>query len=79
MLIFCTFRKAVAEQQKTLPPSRVEELKSSPGEGSISPGSQSSSSDRISRERLRLEEQERRRREVVRQYICIFETANNLR
>lgn len=56
----------MAEQQKSLPPSRVEELKSSPGEGSISPGSQTSTSEKMSRERLRLEEQERRRREVVR-------------
>lgn len=55
----------MAEQQKPLPNSRIEELRSSPGEGSISPGSQSSGSDRTSRERLRLEEQERRRREVV--------------
>lgn len=55
----------MAEQQKPLPSSRVEELRSSPGEGSISPGSQSSGSDRATRERQRLEEQERRRREVV--------------
>lgn len=58
-------RKAVAEQQKPLPSARVEELRSSPAEGSISPGSQSSGSDRATRERQRLEEQERRRREVV--------------
>lgn len=58
-------RKAVAEQQKPISSSRVEELRSSPGEGSISPGSQSSGSDRATRERQRLEEQERRRREVV--------------
>ncbi|CAH1119082.1 unnamed protein product [Phaedon cochleariae] len=61
-------RKAVAEQQQQQPISaqRVEELKSSPGEGSTSPGSLSSGSDRISeRERQRLQEQERRRREVM--------------
>ncbi|XP_060526053.1 bromodomain-containing protein 3 isoform X3 [Cylas formicarius] len=63
-------RKAVAEreqqQQQALPSQRVEELKSSPGEGSTSPGSLSSGSDRISdRERQRLQEQERRRREVM--------------
>lgn len=58
----------MAEQQKPLPSSRVEELRSSPGEGSISPGSQSSGSDRATRERQRLEEQERRRREVVRNF-----------
>jgi len=56
----------VAEREKPVPPQRVEELRSSPGEGSSSPGSLSSGSDRISdRERQRLQEQERRRREVV--------------
>lgn len=66
IIILCLLsRKAVAEQQKPLPASRVEELRSSPAEGSISPGSQSSGSDRAARERQRLEEQERRRREVV--------------
>lgn len=61
------FRKAVAEQQQPpMPAQRVEELKSSPGEGNSSPGSISSGSERISeRERQRLQEQERRRREVV--------------
>ncbi|KAL1506160.1 hypothetical protein ABEB36_005573 [Hypothenemus hampei] len=60
-------RQAVAEREKPAqPPQRVEELKSSPGEGSSSPGSMSSGSDRISdRERQRLQEQERRRREVM--------------
>ncbi|XP_057665884.1 bromodomain-containing protein 3-like isoform X6 [Diorhabda carinulata] len=59
-------RKAVADQQQTIPSQRVEELKSSPGEGSTSPGSLSSGSERISdRERQRLQEQERRRREVM--------------
>ncbi|KAG5896493.1 hypothetical protein JTB14_005870 [Gonioctena quinquepunctata] len=61
-------RKAVAEQQQQqpLPSQRVEELRSSPGEGSTSPGSLSSGSERISeRERQRLQEQERRRREVM--------------
>ncbi|XP_074029137.1 bromodomain-containing protein 3 isoform X2 [Leptinotarsa decemlineata] len=59
-------RKAVAEQQQPIPSQRVEELKSSPGEGSTSPGSLSSGSERISeRERQRLQEQERRRREVM--------------
>lgn len=56
----------MAEQQQPLPTQRVEELRSSPGEGSTSPGSLSSGSERISeRERQRLQEQERRRREVV--------------
>lgn len=56
----------MAEREKPVPPQRVEELRSSPGEGSSSPGSLSSGSDRISdRERQRLQEQERRRREVV--------------
>jgi hypothetical protein len=60
-------RKAVAEhQQQPIAAQRVEELRSSPGEGSISPGSQSSGSERTDRERQRLQEQERRRREVVR-------------
>ncbi|XP_018572720.1 bromodomain-containing protein 3 isoform X2 [Anoplophora glabripennis] len=59
-------RKSVAEQQQPLPAQRVEELRSSPGEGSTSPGSLSSGSERISeRERQRLQEQERRRREVM--------------
>nr|CAH7722675.1 unnamed protein product [Callosobruchus chinensis] len=60
-------RKAVAEQQQQpISSQRVEELRSSPGEGSTSPGSLSSGSERISeRERQRLQEQERRRREVV--------------
>lgn len=59
-------RQAVAEREKPVPPQRVEELRSSPGEGSSSPGSLSSGSDRISdRERQRLQEQERRRREVM--------------
>ncbi|KAJ8917153.1 hypothetical protein NQ315_012645 [Exocentrus adspersus] len=61
-------RKAVAEQQQQqpIPAQRVEELRSSPGEGSTSPGSLSSGSERISeRERQRLQEQERRRREVM--------------
>ncbi|CAH1164402.1 unnamed protein product [Phyllotreta striolata] len=58
-------RKAVAEQQP-ITNQRVEELRSSPGEGSTSPGSLSSGSERISeRERQRLQEQERRRREVM--------------
>lgn len=43
----------------------MEELRSSPGDGSISPGSQSSGSDRIDRDRQRLREQERRKREAV--------------
>lgn len=56
----------MAEQQQPIPTQRVEELRSSPGEGSTSPGSLSSGSERISeRERQRLQEQERRRREVV--------------
>lgn len=56
----------MAEREKPVPVQRVEELRSSPGEGSSSPGSLSSGSDRISdRERQRLQEQERRRREVV--------------
>lgn len=61
------FRKAVAEQQQQpLSTPRIEDLKSSPGEGNISPGSLSSGSERVSeRERQRLQEQERRRREVV--------------
>ncbi|XP_025829032.1 bromodomain-containing protein 3 [Agrilus planipennis] len=59
-------RKAVAEQQQQpLPPGRVDELRNSPAEGSISPGSQSSGSDRTERERQRLREQERRRREAM--------------
>lgn len=59
-------RKAVAEREQPIPTPRVEELRSSPGEGSTSPGSLSSGSDRISdRERQRLQEQERRRREVM--------------
>ncbi|XP_028148664.1 bromodomain-containing protein 3 isoform X3 [Diabrotica virgifera virgifera] len=59
-------RKAVAEQQQPIASQRVEELRSSPGEGSTSPGSLSSGSERISeRERQRLQEQERRRREVM--------------
>ncbi|KYB25062.1 hypothetical protein TcasGA2_TC030673 [Tribolium castaneum] len=59
-------RKAVAEhQQQPIATQRVEELRSSPGEGSISPGSQSSGSERTDRERARLQEQERRRREVL--------------
>ncbi|XP_076260775.1 homeotic protein female sterile-like isoform X4 [Rhynchophorus ferrugineus] len=59
-------RKAVAEREQPIPSQRVEELRSSPGEGSTSPGSLSSGSDRISdRERQRLQEQERRRREVM--------------
>ncbi|VEN58717.1 unnamed protein product [Callosobruchus maculatus] len=60
-------RKAVAEQQQQpISSQRVEELRSSPGEGSTSPGSLSSGSERISeRERQRLQEQERRRREVM--------------
>jgi bromodomain-containing protein 4 len=59
-------RKAVAEhQQQPIAAQRVEELRSSPGEGSISPGSQSSGSERTDRERQRLQEQERRRREVL--------------
>ncbi|XP_066145851.1 bromodomain-containing protein 3-like isoform X8 [Euwallacea fornicatus] len=59
-------RQAVAEREKPVPPPRVEDLKSSPGEGSSSPGSMSSGSDRISdREKQRLQEQERRRREVM--------------
>ncbi|KAK5650469.1 hypothetical protein RI129_001498 [Pyrocoelia pectoralis] len=58
-------RKAVAEQQQSLPASRIDELRQSPAEGSISPGSQSSGSERTDRERQRLREQERRRREAV--------------
>ncbi|XP_017782486.1 PREDICTED: bromodomain-containing protein 2-like isoform X4 [Nicrophorus vespilloides] len=58
-------RKAVAEQKQPIPASRVDELRSSPGEDSISPGSQSSGSDRTERERQRLREQERRRREAM--------------
>ncbi|XP_030763890.1 bromodomain-containing protein 2-like isoform X2 [Sitophilus oryzae] len=59
-------RKAVAEREQPIPSQRVEELRSSPGEGSTSPGSLSSGSDRISdRERQRQQEQERRRREVM--------------
>ncbi|XP_031333781.1 bromodomain-containing protein 3-like isoform X3 [Photinus pyralis] len=58
-------RKAVAEQQQSLPASRVDELRQSPAEGSISPGSQSSGSERTDRERQRLREQERRRREAL--------------
>ncbi|XP_049820910.1 bromodomain-containing protein 3-like isoform X4 [Aethina tumida] len=58
-------RKAVAEQQQPLPAQRVEELRSSPGEGSISPGSQSSGSEKTERDRQRLQEQERRRREAM--------------
>lgn len=58
-------RKAVAEQQQPLPVGRVEELRQSPAEGSISPGSQSSGSERTDRERQRLREQERRRREAL--------------
>ncbi|RZB39903.1 hypothetical protein BDFB_010708 [Asbolus verrucosus] len=58
-------RKAVAEHQQPISSQRVEELRSSPGEGSISPGSQSSGSERTDRERQRLQEQERRRREVL--------------
>ncbi|CAG9772952.1 unnamed protein product [Ceutorhynchus assimilis] len=59
-------RQAVAEREKPVQAQRVEELRSSPGEGSTSPGSLSSGSDRISdRERQRLQEQERRRREVM--------------
>ncbi|XP_050293288.1 bromodomain-containing protein 3-like isoform X2 [Anthonomus grandis grandis] len=59
-------RQAVAEREKPQQAARVEELRSSPGEGSNSPGSLSSGSDRLSdRERQRLQEQERRRREVM--------------
>ncbi|CAH0552951.1 unnamed protein product [Brassicogethes aeneus] len=60
-------RKAVAEQQQQqpIPVQRVEELRSSPGEGSISPGSQSSGSEKTERERQRLQEQERRRKEAM--------------
>lgn len=66
LFFFLFYRKAVAEQQQPMPTQRVEELRSSPGEGSTSPGSLSSGSERISeRERQRLQEQERRRREVV--------------
>lgn len=55
----------MAEQQP-MPTQRVEELKSSPGEGNSSPGSLNSGQERVSeRERQRLQEQERRRREVV--------------
>lgn len=59
------YRKAVAEHTQAIPSARVEELRSSPGDGSISPGSQSSGSDRIDRDRQRLREQERRKREAV--------------
>lgn len=46
--------------------ARVDELRSSPGEGSISPSSQGSGSNRMSdRELQRLREQERRRKEAV--------------
>ncbi|KAK9707917.1 Bromodomain extra-terminal - transcription regulation [Popillia japonica] len=58
-------RKAVAEHNQNLSSTRVEELRSSPGDGSISPGSQSSGSDRIDRDRQRLREQERRKREAL--------------
>ncbi|XP_063912894.1 bromodomain-containing protein 3-like isoform X4 [Zophobas morio] len=58
-------RKAVAEHQQPIASQRVEELRASPGEGSISPGSQSSGSERTDRERQRQQEQERRRREVL--------------
>lgn len=65
-MFYLFFRKAVAEQQQPLSTPRIEDLKSSPGEGNISPGSLSSGSERVSeRERQRLQEQERRRREVV--------------
>lgn len=71
--MFLFFRKAVAEQQQPIPVQRVEEVKSSPGEGNSSPGSLSSGSERVSeRERQRLQEQERRRREVVRFFTNIF-------
>ncbi|KAI4457989.1 polycomb-like transcription factor [Holotrichia oblita] len=58
-------RKAVAEHNQNISSARVEELRSSPGDGSISPGSQSSGSDRIDRDRQRLREQERRKREAL--------------
>lgn len=58
---------AEQQQQQPVPTNqRVDELRSSPGEGSISPSSQSSGSERADREKQRLQEQERRRREVVR-------------
>lgn len=61
----------MAEQQP-ITTQRVEELRSSPGEGSISPGSQSSGSERTDRERQRQQEQERRRREVVSLFLFHF-------
>ncbi|XP_045467510.1 bromodomain-containing protein 3-like isoform X2 [Harmonia axyridis] len=58
-------RKAVAEQP--IPVARVEELRSasSPADGNLSPGAQATVSGNIDRERQRLLEQERRRREVM--------------
>ncbi|XP_065170794.1 homeotic protein female sterile-like isoform X2 [Atheta coriaria] len=60
-------RKPVPEAlpQAPITTPRVDELRTSPGEGSISPGSQSSGSDRTDRERQRMKEQERRRREAM--------------
>ncbi|KAK9884638.1 hypothetical protein WA026_007476 [Henosepilachna vigintioctopunctata] len=58
-------RKAVAEQPISTP--RIEELRSSssPADGSLSPSSQSSLTGNLDRERQRMLEQERRRREVM--------------
>ncbi|KAL3276448.1 hypothetical protein HHI36_011829 [Cryptolaemus montrouzieri] len=58
-------RKAVSEQPISAP--RIDELRSSssPADGSLSPGSQSTIAGNLDRERQRLLEQERRRREVM--------------
>ncbi|XP_044756346.1 bromodomain-containing protein 3-like isoform X2 [Coccinella septempunctata] len=62
---FPNSRKAVAEQP--IPVPRIEELRSgsSPADGNLSPGTQATVSGNLDRERQRLLEQERRRREVM--------------